>query len=260
MDWLLPVRPVDGGPSSFEVTPYSALLGTYGSFLMACAVRAGSATVEGMALTALNAEFLTPPKAGAIRFDVEATRSGRSVAVRRVVVGQAGPCAVMTLSFAAPHSGGPAWQPERARFTDSPESLDRFDETASGLALLDIRPVGSAVTGYERRHPYWARPAQPFGDGPTAAAAAIAMASDHFVTAMATPAAEGPAGMAVTLDHSLWLHRPSHADEWLRYDAALLAAVDGRAVVRGTVSDAAGRLVGSFVQQALRRAPEPRRS
>lgn len=263
MDWLLPVRPVDDDASSFEVVPHSERLGTYGSFLMACAVRAASLTVEGMALTALQAGFLTPPGAGAIRFDVEATRSGRSVAVRRVVVGQAGSCAVMTLSFAAPAPTARSWAPEPSPFDETPESLDRCEETAAGLALLDVRPVQPVPgggAGYERRHPFWARPAEPFGDGPTAAAAAIAMASDHFVTAMATPVEEGPAGLAVTLDHALWLHRRSSADEWLRYDAALIAIIDGRAVIRGTVSDTAGRLVGTFVQQALRRDAGPRRA
>lgn len=263
MDWLLPVRPADDDPLAFEVSPHSDRLGTYGSFLMACAVRAASATVEGMALTALHADFLTPPAAGAIRFDVEATRSGRSVAVRRVVVGQAGPCVVMTLSFAAPAPTAPSWAPEPAPFDEAPESLDRCEENAAGIALLDVRPVQPVAgggAGYERRHPFWARPAQPFGEGLTAAAAAIAMATDHFVTAMATPTDEGPAGLAVTLDHSLWLHRRSNADEWLRYDADLIAVVDGRAVIRGTVSDTAGRLVGTFVQQALRRDGGSRRS
>lgn len=258
MDWLLPVRPVDDDPSSFEVIPHSERLGTYGSFLMACAVRAASATVDGMALTALTADFLTPPGPGAIRFDVETTRSGRSVAVRRVVVGQTGPCAVMRLSFAAPAPEARSWAPDAAPFADAPESLERCEETAAGLSLLDVRPVLAGGAGYERRHPYWARPAEPFGDGPTAAAAAIAMATDHFVTAMATPADEGPAGMAVTLDHSLWLHRRSSADEWLRYDASLVAVIDGRAVIRGTVSDVGGRLVATFVQQALRRHDRPR--
>jgi hypothetical protein len=165
MDWLVPVRQLDGDTLSFEVMPHSEMLGTYGSFLMACAVRAASATVEGMALTALKADFLAPPRAGAIRFDVEATRSGRSVAVRRVVVGQAGPCAVMTLSFAAPAPDAPSWEPAAATFGDRPELLDRYEETAAGLSLLDLRPVWPSGPGYERRHPYWRGPPSPSARG-----------------------------------------------------------------------------------------------
>jgi acyl-CoA thioesterase-2 len=254
MDWLLPVRAVSEDGLSFEVVPYSELLGTYGSFLMACAVRSASGTVEGMALTSLNAQFLASPKAGPIRFDVEATRSGRSVAVRRVVVGQERPCAVMALSFAAPTPDGAQWDPEPIPPGEGPESFEKFEERATGRPLLDLRPIGGCVAkGYQRRHPYWARPVEPFGDGGEAAAAAIALASDQFVTALATPSEEGPPVLSVTLDHSLWIHRETHADDWLRFDAALVAVHDGRAMIRGSVSDVGGRLVASFVQQAMRR-------
>jgi len=206
-----------------------------------------------MALTSLNAQFLASPKAGPIRFDVEATRSGRSVAVRRVVVGQEHQCAVMALSIAAPAPDGAQWDSEPIPLGEVPESLEKFEEKATGQSLLDLRPIGGVAKGYQRRHPYWARPAEPFGDGKEAAAAAIALASDHFVTSLATPAEEGAPGLSVTLDHSLWIHRETHADDWLRFDAALIAVQDGRATIRGSVSDVAGRLVASFVQQAMRR-------
>jgi acyl-CoA thioesterase II len=252
MDWLLPVRARDGA-TSFEVTPHSQMLGTYGSFLMGCAVRAASATVGGMMLTGLRADFLTPPRGQPIRIDVEATRSGRSVAVRRVTIGQEPISAVMILTFGQASGDAPQWHPEPSPFGDAPDELDRYFEEATGLSLLDIRPVRSAHERYARRHPYWARPAQPFGDGPVAAAAAIAIATDHFVTAMATPQEEGAPRFSVTLDHTLWLHKRTHADEWLRYDADLVAVETGRALVQGRVSNITGHLVASFAQQALRR-------
>ena len=59
---------------------------------------------------------------------------------------------------------------------------------------------------------------------------------------------------ATTLDHSIWWHRPSHADDWLVYDAELLTLAEGRGIARGTVHDTDGRLVASLVQEVLRRA------
>src|SRR5699024_2982776 len=100
-----------------------------------------------------------------------------------------------------------------------------------------LRPGDGAPQGFGRIHPVWVRPAEPFGDGPVAAAAAIALASDQLVIALATPPEEGPPRMATTLDHSIWWHRPSHADDWLLYDADLLTLTDGRGVARGTVHD-----------------------
>lgn len=254
MDWLLPVRAIDRA-TSFEVTPHSEMLGTYGSFLMGCSVRAASATAGEMMLTGLRADFLSPPRGHPIPIDVETTRTGRSVAIRRVTVGHDPVSAVLTLTFAQPaDDDAPRWQPAPSPFGDAPDQLDRFLEEAAGLSLLDIRPVRHAEEGrYARRHPYWARPAQPFGDGSVAAAAAIVVATDHFVTAMATPREDGAPRFSVTLDHTLWLHKRTHADEWLRYDADLVAVEVGRALIQGTVSDITGHLVASFAQQALRR-------
>lgn len=265
MDWLLPVRAVPGGAQSngaqsfgaqsFEVVPHSEMLGTYGSFLMACAVRAAWATTDGMTMTSLRADFLSRPGPGPIRFDVEESRTGRTVAVRRVVVAQARTHAVLTVSFAAPAPGAPGWDGSASPPGEGPESLARLEESQAGLQLLDLRPVdgGGGRGGFRRLHPFWARPDRPFGEGAEAAAAAVTLATDHFVTALATPPEAGDPGFAVTLDHSLWLHRRCQADEWLRYDGALLAAGEGRSVIRGTVTDRAGRLVASFTQQALRR-------
>lgn len=254
MDWLLPVAPTARDSDSFEVTPCNEILGTFGSFLMACAVRAGAATTEGMRLNALHAVFLTPPAAGPIRFEVERTRSGRTVSVRRVAVLQEETRAVITLSFQASSPDAPNWESAPVATAATPESLPRHETSAAGLAVVDLRPVHPAPPGYSRIHPYWARPAESFGAGPVAAAAAVALASDHFVTALATPPEEGPPSLSVTLDHSLWLHRPTAADDWLLYDADLLTVAEGRALVRGTVHDRSGRLVASFVQNALRRS------
>jgi len=254
MDWLIDLRPLDDGMRSFEVTPPNDIVAAFGAYLLACAVRGAAENVEGMELRALQAMFVASARGGPFRLEVEETASGASTSVRRVVIGRDAPCAVMTLAFRTTGEGTPDWQgPSKAPMTATPTSLGRYEPTASGLTLVDLRPVDGAPPGYGRIHPVWARPAEPFGDGATAAAAAIALGSDQFVIALAkTPDEDGPA-FATTLDHSIWFHRPSHADEWLLYDAELLTLAGRSCVARGTVHSADGRLVASFVQGMLRR-------
>jgi acyl-CoA thioesterase II len=59
------------------------------------------------------------------------------------------------------------------------------------------------------------------------------------------------------LSHSLAFHDDFSADEWLLIDHESQAAGGGRAYGRGHIFTRDGRLVASFVQEALlRRAPE----
>ena len=146
MDWLMPVTPVEGAEDTFEVTPYSTLLGTFGSFLMACAVRAAAQTVDSMVLCSLRADFLTPPTDGPVRFGVERTRTGRAVAVRRVVVGDEQTNAVMTLSFAAPKPEAAAWHRDPDQVGANPETLERVEENAFGN-LATGHPTSPIATG-----------------------------------------------------------------------------------------------------------------
>ena len=55
----------------------------------------------------------------------------------------------------------------------------------------------------------------------------------------------------------MWINRATTADEWLLYDTALVSSDGGRSVLEGSVIDTRGRLVATFVQQAMRRGARP---
>jgi acyl-CoA thioesterase-2 len=63
--------------------------------------------------------------------------------------------------------------------------------------------------------------------------------------------------MGASLDHALWFHRPTRADQWLLYDLHALSTSNARGLVRGTMHTRAGVLGVSVTQEALIRIPRP---
>jgi acyl-CoA thioesterase-2 len=64
--------------------------------------------------------------------------------------------------------------------------------------------------------------------------------------------------MAASLDHSLWIHRPFRADEWLLYAQDTPNLNGGRGFSRGLIFTREGTLVASVAQEGMvriRRAP-----
>ena len=54
-----------------------------------------------------------------------------------------------------------------------------------------------------------------------------------------------------SLDHSLWMHRPFRADEWLLYSTDSPVTNGARGFVRGTIHSQSGELVASVAQEGL---------
>jgi len=93
----------------------------------------------------------------------------------------------------------------------------------------------------------------------------LAYASDYLLVDTAFRAHPQPVGYTthhgLTLDHTIWLHRPVRFDQWHHYTQQIVAAAGHRAVVKGTIVDAAGRHVASTAQEVLvRPITEPSRS
>jgi acyl-CoA thioesterase-2 len=65
-------------------------------------------------------------------------------------------------------------------------------------------------------------------------------------------------GMAASLDHCIWFHRPVRADQWMLYRLETLAAAGARGAARGDVWTEDGTLVVSVVQEGLIRPPRDR--
>ena len=102
---------------------------------------------------------------------------------------------------------------------------------------------------------HWMRLPRSIGDDQALHSAMLAYASDYLLLDMAFRNHPGTSDFtevaAVSLDHALWLHRPVRFDEWHLYTQETVALAGHRALVRGTIRDAAGRAVASTAQEVL---------
>jgi acyl-CoA thioesterase-2 len=67
-----------------------------------------------------------------------------------------------------------------------------------------------------------------------------------------------PRLIMASLDHTLWLHRPFRADEWLLYTSETPSAFGARGFVRGQVFTQGGVHVASVAQEGLLRLRDAR--
>lgn len=83
----------------------------------------------------------------------------------------------------------------------------------------------------------------------------LAYASDHLLlhTAVRPHARDCWQGdvKLVSLDHSIWYHRPFRIDHWLLYEMESSVAYGSRAFCRGRVFNQQGDLVASIAQEGL---------
>jgi len=94
-------------------------------------------------------------------------------------------------------------------------------------------------------------------DAPILHQAVLAYASDHGLlgTALLPHGLSlwSPGMQLASLDHSLWMHRPFRADEWLLYAMDSPVSAGARGFVRGSIYAQDGSLVASVAQEGLMR-------
>jgi acyl-CoA thioesterase-2 len=56
-----------------------------------------------------------------------------------------------------------------------------------------------------------------------------------------------------SLDHAMWFHRRTRADEWLLFDQSVASTGGSRGLATGRFFDADGRLVATCTQEGLMR-------
>lgn len=236
--------------------------GLYGGQIVAQGLRAGAATVEErFAVHSLHAYFIRPGDADEpIRYDVTRSRDGRSFCTRSVVASQAdvGVILTMSLSFQVDELGHdvqtarmPAAPPpdELSGYSWSPMFMRRFtqlrnEEEGRGVAWLKLRDT--------------------IGDDRLLQACAVAYLSDDLptdsVVALHPERPEPGEGdafelgfMSASLDHAIWFHRPSRADEWHIYDFASHGYLSSRGLSIGHVLSVEGIHVATIAQEVLLR-------
>ncbi|WCT73537.1 thioesterase family protein [Sphingomonas naphthae] len=220
-------------------------------------------------------------RAGAIGvpvdYTVEVLRDGRRFASRRVLAEQAGRAIFEMLCSFHDAEDGPVHQHAVPPAMPDPETLpdiadfmrahaDRLPAILSGdfglsfpidLRLPDAEAAFFSPPASAERN-YWMRMrTAAMLDDPAAHQCLLAFMSDFWVAA--TPGAphlrvaDAHRMATVTLNHSLWFHGATRADEWLLCHTESPWAGEGRGLVRGAIHDARGRLVASVTQDVSMR-------
>ncbi len=205
---------------------------------------------------------------------------GRSFATRRVIAMQRGqPILNMAASFQLPEDGYhhqdtmPDVPPPESlkteaelRAADSAHVEERFRKQLTRPRPIEIRPVYPrkwfSPTPADPVQHSWFRVVAPVGDDPAVHRAIVAYASDMALlgTCMLPHGVNWttPGFQSASLDHSLWLHEPVRADEWMLYATDSPWAGHARGMNRGSIFTADGRLVATVAQEGLIRMRKSR--
>ena len=247
----------------------------YGGQVFAQALVAARRTVDDQREAhSAHGYFILPGDLQApIIYFVDRLRDGKSFTTRRVTAIQHGQ-AIFNLS-ASFHitEEGPAHQSEMPTVPD-PETLtpelelirrmaDRIPEALRRVLTqerpIDVRqvdpidPLRAEVREPRRRA--WFRAVGRLPDEPAIHQAVLAYASDYglLVTALQPHGIpyRSPGLQLASLDHSVWMHRPFRADEWLLYATDSPVTHGARGFVRGSIYSQSGELVASVAQEGL---------
>jgi acyl-CoA thioesterase-2 len=249
----------------------------FGGQVLGQALMAAAATVDASrSVHSLHGYFLRPgDKTAPVVYDVERIRDGTSFTTRRVVAIQHGrPIFNCAASFQVREDGVfhqdtmPEVPPPESLASDTemrrqmiarlPEAQRVNVEAESAIDLRPVHPIDPRdPPTREPRTQSWMRARAALPDDPVLHQAALAYASDFGIL----PTAMLPHGLSVldprmqiaSLDHAMWFHADFRIDEWLLYATDSPAAGGARALCRGSVFRADGRLVASVAQEGLMR-------
>jgi acyl-CoA thioesterase-2 len=254
----LALDPLDDGLTRFVSHRAPNPRHVFGGLLIGQALRAAALTVPAdRTAHALHASFVVAGAGGErIRYAVERTRDGASFATRRVVAEQDhGIVFVLTADFQRDELGVEYEAPATPGIP-GPDELPAGRYQTSWFESCDVPiDVVADVIPHTRRS--WFRAAAPVPPDPALHLQSVAYLSDHGPTRAArAPHAdlEDPARrQSVSLDHSVWFHRPVDVNEWLLVELVPVATGGGRGLSLGTIRTRTGQLVATVAQEVLLR-------
>lgn len=229
--------------------------GLYGGQIVAQALAAAARTVDDPFIAhSLRAYFIrTGDAAEPVRYEVDRIRNGRSFCTRRVVARQAvGAILNLEASFQAPEDTGSVT-------TFGLDPVPGPDELVddSWTPMFERRFVpGTDARGRARA---WFRMVDPVGEDPLLHTLALAYLSDDLPTdaVFRVQPLGGPVdhetAFSVSLDHTVWFHRPVQAGEWHLQDFSCHGFAGGRGLAIGHVYGATGEHLATVAQEVLAR-------
>jgi acyl-CoA thioesterase-2 len=249
------------GPDTFVASgPRYPWGGLYGGQIIAQALRAATLTVDpAYQLHSLHAYFIRLGDAAEpIRLEVDRIRNGRSFLTRRVVARQSiGAILNMSSSFHLPEEGQ-IIQTEQMPAVAKPESLP----ADSWSPLFDRRFLAADIA--PGRVGAWLKLNEDLGDDSVIHTCGLAYLSDDLPSdaIVARHPDRAPRGTPVrrfwnaSLDHVIWFHHTTRANEWHFYDFTCRGLIGTHGLSVGSIFDAQGRHVATVSQEVLIR---PRR-
>ncbi len=242
--------------------------GLYGGQIVAQSLRAAAFSVEpDFVPHSIRAYFIRPGDHDEpIRYEVDRIRNGRSFTTRRVVARQAiGAILNAECSFQRTESsveiqtvGAPAVPPP----DDVADSSFSEHFARCGVDVVSEHGAPRAGSG---RSTAWMRVRDdcPRDDAVRAALLDqcwLSYLSDDLATDAVravylehVPAASRDDFTGVSLDHTVWFHRPLEADRWHLHDVSCHHFAGSRGLAVGHVFDADGRHTATYAQEVLLR-------
>ncbi len=254
------------GPDTFvgRVARYPGGDRLFGGQVVAQALRAATATVDpDRPAHSLHSYFIRPgTPAEPVRYEVERLRNGRSFSTRQVVARQSsGAILNLSVSYQVVEPEADVQIAELPADLPSPDD-ESLDDHSWG-ALLDRRPVDLPDGSLG----YWIRLRADLDEDPVLHTCALAFMSDAAPSRAARsphPDFVGDTGdrsrfSGASLDHAVWFHRPSRAEQWHWFATCSHGLSGARGLTTGDVLTADGVHVATVAQQVLlRRSREGR--
>jgi acyl-CoA thioesterase-2 len=224
----------------------------YGGQVAAQALLAAGATVDPEREPhSLHGYFLRPGDSRRpVVFSVDRDRDGGSFSARRVVALQDGEVILnLAASFARVDEAADEVAVLRMPVVDPPPDRGQVPPRLVDFALhVPEQPDG--LLSFPTRA--WLRCTADLPPGALLDAAVLTYLSDLFTGAGGMPGSAQR--VQSTIDHALWLHRPSRAGEWVLMDLSPRAVSRGRSMYDGTLWQPDGTLVASLTQETLYRS------
>jgi acyl-CoA thioesterase-2 len=246
---------------------------TFGGQMMAQALVAGSRTLKyDVAPSALSAHFIAggdPEKD--LDYRVVRLRDERRFANRRVDVTQDG--ALLTSVMISYMSAGRGLvHGVTAPTVPDPQGLPKIGELLEGYEEIvplfagALRPIEWRYTndpawvmrdkgGRLEHNRVWMKSEGPMPADPVLHNAALVYSSDTTILDSIITRHGLSWGwdriFAVTMDHTVWFHRPVHFDDWVLYSTTSPVLNDSRGLGTGHFFDSAGQMIATVVQEGI---------